>query len=158
VQKLNNAPTCIRSPETHQIEIKPEFGIPAKLISVKNDVILVNLDQNDNRMNILIPKMNTANKSIFTLCLRYYLQRKSTSTPSATNCLLDQPDLSTASQGWGNALQKKIGRLDGNYYDHWESKTFERGFGINNAESSLFIQLDGKANSFIAQAGISMMR
>ena len=32
-------------------------------------------------------------------------------------------------------------------------KTFERGFGTH-AESSLFIQLDGKANSFTAQVGI----
>jgi alpha-galactosidase len=71
-------------------------------------------------------------------------------TLSAQTVWLDQLDLSTATQGWG--IPKKNKTVDGNIMTI-AGKTFERGFGTH-AESSLFIQLDGKANSFTAQVGI----
>ena len=69
---------------------------------------------------------------------------------SAQTVWLDELDLSTASQGWG--IPKKNRSIDDNIMTI-AGKTFERGFGTH-AESSLFIQLDGKANSFTAQVGI----
>jgi alpha-galactosidase len=94
--------------------------------------------------------MNTASKSIFTLVFAIVCSLVSTSTLSAQTVWLDQLDLSTASQGWG--IPKKNRSVDGNIMTI-AGKTFERGFGTH-AESSLFIQLDGKANSFTAQVGI----
>jgi alpha-galactosidase len=94
--------------------------------------------------------MNTASKSIFTLVFAIIVSLVSTSTLSAQTVWLDQLDLSTASQGWG--IPKKNRSVDGNIMTI-AGKTFERGFGTH-AESSLFIQLDGKANSFTAQVGI----
>ena len=69
---------------------------------------------------------------------------------SAQTVWLDELDLSVASQGWG--VPKKNRTVDDNIMTI-AGKTFERGFGTH-AESSLFIQLDGKANSFTAQVGI----
>jgi len=71
-------------------------------------------------------------------------------TLSAQTVWLDELDLSVASQGWG--VPKKNRTVDDNIMTI-AGKTFERGFGTH-AESSLFIQLDGKANSFTAQVGI----
>ena len=71
-------------------------------------------------------------------------------TISAQTVWLDELDLSVASQGWG--VPKKNRTVDDNIMTI-AGKTFERGFGTH-AESSLFIQLDGKANSFTAQVGI----
>lgn len=72
------------------------------------------------------------------------------STLSAQTVWLDELDLSVASQGWG--VPKKNRTVDDNIMTI-AGKTFERGFGTH-AESSLFIQLDCKANSFTAQVGI----
>ncbi|SDP54219.1 alpha-galactosidase [Mucilaginibacter sp. OK268] len=94
--------------------------------------------------------MNTASKSIFTLVFVIVFSLVSTGTLSAQTVWLDQLDLSTASQGWG--IPKKNRSVDGNIMTI-AGKTFEHGFGTH-AESSLFIQLDGKANSFTAQVGI----
>src|SRR5690242_9134385 len=63
---------------------------------------------------------------------------------------LDQLDLSTATQGFGTPRKNKS--VDGRPITIG-GKTFERGFGTH-AESSLLIQLDGKATSFTAQVGI----
>jgi len=71
-------------------------------------------------------------------------------TISAQTVWLDELDLSVASQGWG--VPKKNRTVDDNIMTI-AGKTFERGFGTH-AESSLFIQLDSKANSFTAQVGI----
>ena len=74
----------------------------------------------------------------------------SISTLSAQTVWLDQLDLSPATQGWG--IPKKNRTVDDNIMTI-AGKTFQRGFGTH-AESSLFIRLDGKANSFTAQVGI----
>jgi alpha-galactosidase len=95
-------------------------------------------------------KMNTASKSIFTLVFAIIFSLVSISTLSAQTVWLDQLDLSQATQGWG--IPKKNRTVDGNIMTI-AGKTFERGFGTH-AESSLFIQLDGKANSFTAQVGL----
>ena len=95
-------------------------------------------------------KMNTASKSIFTLVFAIIFSLVSISTLSAQTVWLDQLDLSPATQGWG--IPKKNRTVDDNIMTI-AGKTFERGFGTH-AESSLFIQLDGKANSFTAQVGI----
>jgi alpha-galactosidase len=63
---------------------------------------------------------------------------------------LDQLDLSAATQGFG--VPKKNKSVDGRTITI-AGKTFERGFGTH-AESSLLIQLDGKASLFTAQIGI----
>ena len=63
---------------------------------------------------------------------------------------LDQLDLSTASQGFGVPGKNKS--VDGRTITI-AGKTFERGFGTH-AESSLLIQLNGKASLFTAQVGI----
>jgi len=95
-------------------------------------------------------KMNTASKSIFTLVFAIIFSLVSISTLSAQTVWLDQLDLSPVTQGWG--VPKKNRTVDDNIMTI-AGKTFERGFGTH-AESSLFIQLDGKANSFTAQVGI----
>jgi alpha-galactosidase len=69
---------------------------------------------------------------------------------SAQTVWLDQLDLSTVTQGYGmpknnKSVDDKILTIAG--------KTFDRGFGTH-AESSLLIQLDGKATMFTAQVGI----
>lgn len=94
--------------------------------------------------------MNTANKGIFTLAFTIIFSLGSISTLFAQTVWLDQLDLSTASQGWGMPIKNRS--VDGNIITI-TGKTFERGFGTH-AESSLFIQLGGKANSFTAQVGI----
>ena len=94
--------------------------------------------------------MNTASKSIFTLVFAIIFSLVSISTLSAQTVWLDQLDLSPATQGWG--IPKKNRTVDDNIMTI-AGKTFERGFGTH-AESSLFIQLDGKANSFTAQVGV----
>ena len=63
---------------------------------------------------------------------------------------LDQLDLSTATQGFGVPGKNKS--VDGRTITI-AGKTFERGFGTH-AESSLLIQLNGKASLFTAQVGI----
>ena len=63
---------------------------------------------------------------------------------------LDQLDLSTATQGFGVPTKNKS--VDGRTITI-AGKTFERGFGTH-AESSLLIQLNGKASLFTAQVGI----
>lgn len=63
---------------------------------------------------------------------------------------LDQLDLSVATQGYGMPMKNKS--VDGKVITIG-GKTFERGFGTH-AESSLFIQLDGKAKLFTAHVGI----
>lgn len=63
---------------------------------------------------------------------------------------LDELDLSVATQGYGMPGKKKS--VEGKPITI-AGKTFERGFGTH-AESSLFIQLDGKASSFTAMVGI----
>jgi alpha-galactosidase len=69
---------------------------------------------------------------------------------SAQTIWLDQLDLSAATQGFG--VPKKNKSVDGRTITI-AGKTFEHGFGTH-AESSLLIQLDGKASSFTAQVGI----
>jgi alpha-galactosidase len=69
---------------------------------------------------------------------------------SAQTVWLDQLDLSPATQGFGTPRKNKS--VDGNTIAI-AGKTFERGFGTH-AESSLLIQLDGKASLFTAQVGI----
>jgi alpha-galactosidase len=63
---------------------------------------------------------------------------------------LDQLDLSAATQGYGVPAKNKT--VDGKALTI-AGKTFERGFGTH-AESSLFIQLGGKAIRFVAQVGM----
>lgn len=63
---------------------------------------------------------------------------------------LDQLDLSTATQGFG--IPKKNKSVDGNSITI-AGKTFEHGFGTH-AESSLLINLGGKATSFSSLVGI----
>ncbi|WP_345954346.1 NPCBM/NEW2 domain-containing protein [Mucilaginibacter sp. PAMB04168] len=63
---------------------------------------------------------------------------------------IDQLDLSTATQGYG--VPKKNKTVDGKTLTI-AGKTYERGFGTH-AESSLFIQLNGKALRFTAQVGM----
>jgi alpha-galactosidase len=63
---------------------------------------------------------------------------------------LDELDLSTATQGYG--IPKKNKSVDGNTITIG-GKTFARGFGTH-AESSLMIELDGKASAFTAWVGI----
>jgi alpha-galactosidase len=69
---------------------------------------------------------------------------------SAQTVWLDQLDLSAATQGFG--VPKKNKSVDGRTITI-AGKTFERGFGTH-AESSLLIQLNGKATLFTAQVGI----
>lgn len=69
---------------------------------------------------------------------------------SAQTVWLDQLDLSVANQGYG--IPNKNKSVDGKTITIG-GKTFERGFGTH-AESSLFIQLDGKATLFTAHVGI----
>lgn len=73
-----------------------------------------------------------------------------TKSVSAQTVWLDQLDLSVATQGFGTPQKNKS--VDGNAITI-AGKSFEHGFGTH-AESSLFVQLDGKANSFTAQVGI----
>ncbi|HAH22928.1 MAG TPA: alpha-galactosidase [Prolixibacteraceae bacterium] len=87
---------------------------------------------------------------MFTLVFAIIFSLVSISTLSAQTVWLDQLDLSPATQGWG--IPKKNRTVDDNIMTI-AGKTFERGFGTH-AESSLFIQLDGKANSFTTQVGI----
>jgi alpha-galactosidase len=63
---------------------------------------------------------------------------------------LDQLDLRVASQGFGSP--RKNQSVDGNGLSIGGRK-FERGFGTHS-ESSLFVQLDGKAREFSAQVGV----
>ncbi|MDE3237177.1 MAG: NPCBM/NEW2 domain-containing protein [Bacteroidota bacterium] len=63
---------------------------------------------------------------------------------------LDQLDLSAATQGFGSPRKNKS--VDGRTITI-AGKAFDRGFGTHS-ESSLLIQLDGKATSFTAQVGI----
>ncbi|MCJ8208607.1 NPCBM/NEW2 domain-containing protein [Mucilaginibacter sp. RS28] len=63
---------------------------------------------------------------------------------------LDQLDLSAATQGYGVPNKNKT--VDGRTMTI-AGKAYERGFGTH-AESSLLIQLNGKATSFSAQVGI----
>jgi alpha-galactosidase len=72
------------------------------------------------------------------------------SNSSAQTVWLDQLDLSAATQGYG--VPKKNKSVDGRTITIG-GKTFERGFGTH-AESSLSIQLDGKAASFTAWVGV----
>lgn len=70
--------------------------------------------------------------------------------PPTRTVWLDQLDLSVATQGYG--VPKKNRSVEGHTLTI-AGKTFERGFGTH-AESSLLIQLDGKATGFVAQVGI----
>lgn len=72
------------------------------------------------------------------------------SSMNAQTVWLDQLDLSAATQGFGVPGKNKT--VDGRTITI-AGKTFERGFGTH-AESSLVIQLQGKAISFTAQVGI----
>ena len=63
---------------------------------------------------------------------------------------VDQLDLSATTQGYGVAQKNKT--VDGKTFTI-AGKTFDRGFGTH-AESSLFIQLSGKATKFTAQVGM----
>jgi alpha-galactosidase len=100
----------------------------------------------------IVSIVNKVRKNIFSMAfaLTAVFSLSSISTLSAQTVWLDQLDLSAATQGWG--IPKKNRSVDGNIMTI-AGKTFERGFGTH-AESSLFIQLDGKANSFTAQVGI----
>ena len=73
-----------------------------------------------------------------------------TTTLSAQTVWLDELDLSTATQGYGIPMKNKS--IDGKTLTI-AGKTFERGFG-SHSESSLTIELNGKATEFIAQVGI----
>lgn len=75
---------------------------------------------------------------------------KATAQSPVQTVWLDQLDLSAGTQGYGTP--KKNRSIDGKPMTIAGS-TFERGFGTH-AESSLIIQLNGKANSFTAQVGI----
>jgi alpha-galactosidase len=68
----------------------------------------------------------------------------------AQSVWLDQLDLSAATQGAG--VPKKNKSVDGKTITI-NGKTFERGFGTH-AESSLIIELNGKAISFTSSVGI----
>src|SRR5665213_2470643 len=100
----------------------------------------------------IVSIVNKVRKNIFSMAfaLTAVFSLSSISTLSAQTVWLDQLDLSAATQGWG--IPKKNRSVDGNIMTI-AGKTFERGFGTH-AESSLFVQLDGKANSFTAQVGI----
>jgi alpha-galactosidase len=69
---------------------------------------------------------------------------------SAQTVWLDQLDLSAATQGFG--VPKKNKSVDGRTITI-AGQTFERGFGTHS-ESSLLIQLNGKATLFTAQVGV----
>jgi alpha-galactosidase len=69
---------------------------------------------------------------------------------SAQTVWLDQLDLSAATQGFG--VPRKNKSVDGRTITI-AGKTFERGFGTHS-ESSLLIQLNGKATLFTAQVGV----
>lgn len=73
-----------------------------------------------------------------------------TTALSAQTVWLDELDLSTATQGYGIPMKNKS--IDGKTLTI-AGKTFERGFG-SHSESSLTIELNGKATEFIAQVGI----
>jgi len=75
---------------------------------------------------------------------------KSMAQAPAQTVWLDQLDLSAATQGYGVPGKNKS--LDGKAITI-AGKTFERGFGTH-AESSLIVQLNGKASAFTAQVGI----
>ncbi len=96
--------------------------------------------------------MNKVSKSlvatVFALVMAFGLT--GTNSLSAQTVWLDQLDLSAATQGYG--VPKKNRTVDGKIMTI-AGKTFQRGFGTH-AESSLLIQLDGKANSFNAWVGI----
>jgi alpha-galactosidase len=101
-------------------------------------------------INKINNKQNQIMKTFLSAVLLSMVCVVSISTLSAQTVWLDQLDLSAATQGWG--IPKKNRSVDGNTMTI-AGKTFERGFGTH-AESSLFIELDGKANSFTAQVGI----
>lgn len=89
-------------------------------------------------------------KTAFVLLFILTLYLTGSFSLSAQTVWLDQLDLSAATQGYGTANKNKT--VDGRTFTI-AGKTFERGFGTHS-ESSLLIQLDGKATLFTAQVGI----
>ncbi|MGZ3852801.1 MAG: NPCBM/NEW2 domain-containing protein, partial [Flavisolibacter sp.] len=83
-------------------------------------------------------------------CLLIAMNFMGTYSLYAQTVWLDQLDVSSATQGYGVPNKNKT--VDGRTMTI-AGKTFERGFGTHS-ESSLLIQLDGKATSFTAQVGI----
>ncbi len=93
--------------------------------------------------------MNTIKLSAFFL-LTLVLIDQCIAQSTIRTVWLDQLDLSAATQGYG--LPQKNHSVDGKTMTI-AGVTFERGFGTH-AESSLLIQLNGKASLFTAQVGI----
>lgn len=100
------------------------------------------------RVNVFKEKIDS--KRVKAIVLVVILNIIGASSLIAQTVWLDQLDLSTATQGFGTPRKNKS--VDGRTITI-AGKTFERGFGTH-AESSLLIQLDGKATSFTAQVGI----
>ncbi|WP_207423450.1 NPCBM/NEW2 domain-containing protein [Desertivirga brevis] len=95
--------------------------------------------------------MNNSRKNIVRLALAFIIAFiTSQSAAHAQTVWLDQLDLSAATQGYG--VPRKNKTVDGNIMKI-SGQTFERGFGTH-AESSLQIQLDGKASLFTAWVGV----
>ena len=96
--------------------------------------------------------MNTIRKKIFTLsfALAIIFSLVTGTLSAQTTVWLDQLDLSAATQGYG--VPKKNRTVDGKIMNI-AGRTFQRGFGTH-AESSLVVQLDGKANSFTSWVGV----
>lgn len=101
-------------------------------------------------MRVNVSKQEIYSKLVKTIVLFAILNVLGASCLIAQTVWLDQLDLSTATQGFGSPRKNKS--VDGRPITIG-GKTFERGFGTH-AESSLLIQLDGKATLFTAQVGI----
>lgn len=101
-------------------------------------------------MRVNVFKEKISSKRMKAIVLFAILNIIGVSSLIAQTVWLDQLDLSTATQGFGSPRKNKS--VDGRTITIG-GKTFERGFGTH-AESSLLIQLDGKATSFTAQVGI----
>lgn len=93
--------------------------------------------------------MNTIKLSAITIFLIIFVGQ-GIAQPPAHEVWLDQLDLSVATQGYG--VPQKNHSIDGKTMTIG-GVTFERGFGTH-AESSLIVQVNGKAKSFTAQVGI----
>ncbi len=94
--------------------------------------------------------MNTLYKKILPAFAFLIFAVIGTSKAQTQTLWLDELDLSNATQGYGVPLKNKT--VDGKIITI-ASKTFKRGFGTH-AESSLMIQLNGKASAFNTYVGI----
>jgi alpha-galactosidase len=101
-------------------------------------------------MRVNVFKEKIVGKRVRAIVLFALLNIIGASSLMAQTVWLDQLDLSVATQGFGTPGKNKS--VDGRPISI-AGKTFEHGFGTH-AESSLLIQLDGKAISFTSQVGI----